>query len=140
MATRQLTTRQIVNLATDPVGGMPGQIYYNTSINAFKYYNGTSWTQITGGGGGGSSLTLLGDSFPEIADDGTLFFNYEYFILYIKLSGAWIQIGSSYTGLDGGDAMTILFDGATNTGGAAVEQDTYVDGGQAQPEQPALLA
>lgn len=60
MATRQLTTRQVVNLASDPGSGTPGQIYYNTSSNTFKYYNGTSWVAISSGGG---------DSLPSQTDN-----------------------------------------------------------------------
>lgn len=43
MATRLLTTQQIVNLAADPATGTSGEIYYNTSINALRYHDGTSW-------------------------------------------------------------------------------------------------
>ena len=63
MATRQLTTKQVVNLASDPASGTPGQLYYNTSLNAFKYYNGTAWVQITGGGG---LSNVSDDTSPEL--------------------------------------------------------------------------
>lgn len=58
MATRQLTTKQVVNLASDPASGTPGEIYYNTVSNVFKYYNGTSWVTFSSGGGGDSFTTI----------------------------------------------------------------------------------
>ncbi len=51
----------VQNLATDPTGLGAGQIYYNTSSNALKYFNGSAWivlaasgvgiTSVSGGGG-----------------------------------------------------------------------------------------
>ena len=58
MATRQLSTRQVVNLASDPASGTPGEIYYNTVSNTFKYYNGTSWVAFSSGGAGNSFETI----------------------------------------------------------------------------------
>lgn len=69
MATRQLTSRQVVNLATDPSGGTPGEIYYNTSSNSFKYYNGTAWVTISGGGDSLPSQT--GNAGNYLTTNGT---------------------------------------------------------------------
>jgi len=33
-------------LSSDPATGAVGAIYYNTSLNALRYYNGTIWTTI----------------------------------------------------------------------------------------------
>lgn len=45
-------------LASDPTGVTAG-FYYNTTDNAFKFYNGTSWAAM---GGGGVSYPLLGSA------------------------------------------------------------------------------
>ena len=71
MATRQLTTRQVVNLATDPGSGTAGEIYYNTASNTFKYYNGSSWVAISSGGGGDSLPTQTGNAGKYLTTDGT---------------------------------------------------------------------
>jgi hypothetical protein len=42
----------VQNLATDPTGLGAGQIYYNTSSNALKYFNGTAWTTLAASGVG----------------------------------------------------------------------------------------
>lgn len=65
MAKRLLSVQKIVNLSSDPQVGTAGEIYYNTSLNAYKYYNGTTWTQITGGPGGGLS-NVVDDTSPEL--------------------------------------------------------------------------
>jgi hypothetical protein len=57
MATRLLTPQRIVNLASDPAAGTSGEIYYNTTISAYKYYNGSAWVEIASGGGGSSSAS-----------------------------------------------------------------------------------
>jgi hypothetical protein len=44
--------------AADPVGGIAGQVYYNTATNAFLYYNGTSWKALGGSGGGLVKVTF----------------------------------------------------------------------------------
>jgi hypothetical protein len=136
MATRQLTTKQIVNLSADPASGTPGEIYYNTSDNIFKYYGDNSWVPLSGGGG---AETLLGDSFPEEVASGSLFFNYSNLVLYIGFAGSWLQVGSVLS-IDGGSSATTIFAGSLDTGGSAVEQEYYVDGGQSQEEQVELLA
>ena len=63
MAKRLLTTQRIVNLASDPASGTAGEIYYNTVDNAFKYYNGSSWTSFSSISGnlpsGGSAGQIL---------------------------------------------------------------------------------
>lgn len=64
MATRQLSTKQVVNRATDPATGTPGELYYNTTINSFKYYNGTTWTEIVSGPSG--LQNVVEDTSPEL--------------------------------------------------------------------------
>ena len=43
LATNQLEQARIENLGADPGSGVSGQIYYNTTANKLKYYNGTAW-------------------------------------------------------------------------------------------------
>ena len=47
----------VQNLATDPTGLGAGQIYYNTSTNALKYFNGSAWTTLAASGVGISSVS-----------------------------------------------------------------------------------
>ena len=47
----------VQNLATDPTGLGAGQIYYNTSTNALKYFNGSAWTTLAASGVGITSVS-----------------------------------------------------------------------------------
>jgi len=61
MATRLLSTQRTVNLSSNPASATAGEIYYNTSDNKLKFYNGTSWTDF---GGGSGTVTSVGVSVP----------------------------------------------------------------------------
>ena len=43
----ELQNGVIQNLPSDPSSGKAGQIYYNTTQKKYRYYNGTSWVNIT---------------------------------------------------------------------------------------------
>lgn len=47
----ELQNSVIQNLATDPGSSKAGQIYYNTTDNKYRYYNGTTWQPISAGAG-----------------------------------------------------------------------------------------
>jgi hypothetical protein len=66
MARRLLSTQKIVNLAADPATGTAGEIYYNTLSNSFKYYNGTSWTELSSAGGGDGLENVEEDTSPTL--------------------------------------------------------------------------
>lgn len=61
MATRLLNTQRIVNLSSNPASASAGEIYYNTSENKLKVYNGSSWGDL---GGGSGTVTSVGVSVP----------------------------------------------------------------------------
>lgn len=42
----ELINAQIQNLATDPAGGVEGQVYYNTAAHEIRVYNGTLWEAV----------------------------------------------------------------------------------------------
>jgi len=63
MAKNFLTGLRLVNLASDPVSGSEGELYFNTTDDVVKIYANGSWTTLTGGGGGGgNSFTNIGTS------------------------------------------------------------------------------
>ena len=49
MSVKRLVPLHAVALETDPVGSRIGDLYYNTTENALKYYDGTAWNLIGGG-------------------------------------------------------------------------------------------
>jgi hypothetical protein len=67
-------------LEQDPASGVSGAIYYNTTSNILKFYNGTTWTAIgTGTGGGGGDVTSIQalPSAPESPSQGSIYFDTE---------------------------------------------------------------
>lgn len=93
MATRLLSTQRVVNLATDPASGTAGELYYNTTTNVFKYYNGTIWTEILGAEDG-ASITVS-ETSPSPAAQGDLWLNSGNFKLYVYYDSFWVEIGGS---------------------------------------------
>jgi ABC-type dipeptide/oligopeptide/nickel transport system ATPase component len=65
-------------LNSDPSGATAGAIYYNTSDQALKVYDGTTWSVIGSGGGGGSSTATSIQALTEAPNSptqGTVYFD-----------------------------------------------------------------
>jgi hypothetical protein len=79
MARKFLTPITPPSLSSDPGSGVTGAIYFNTTSNVLKYYNGTSWQEIGSGGGGGGSGTATAiqalSTAPSSPTQGTVYFD-----------------------------------------------------------------
>lgn len=77
MAKKFLTPVTPPSLASDPASGVAGAIYYNTTANVLKFYNGTTWSAVgTGGGGSGTSNSLeVLDTAPNSPAQGRIYFD-----------------------------------------------------------------
>ena len=64
MTKRLLTTEKILNLSADPPTGTAGEMYFNTTIKVYRYYDGTQWTNSSGG-----INHLSEDINPQLAAD-----------------------------------------------------------------------
>lgn len=75
MARKFLTPLAPPSLSTDPSSSIAGAIYYNTSDNVLKFYNGTAW-QAIGAGGGGTATTIQAlDTAPISPSQGSVYFD-----------------------------------------------------------------
>ena len=78
MARKFLTPVTPPSLASDPASGVAGAIYYNTTANVLKFYNGTTWSAVGTGGGGGTgtsnSLEVLSTA-PNSPAQGRIYFD-----------------------------------------------------------------
>lgn len=116
-----LTPINLLNGASDPASGTIGDIYFNTTSNTVKVYNGTSWTTIAGGGGGSITVSATAPSSPT---SGALWFNSNTGQLFIYYSSYWLEVGaggsgaasSTTTSVDGGSFDSVApYDGGDPT-------------------------
>ena len=63
-----LNSAIIYGTSTDPGSGSTGQIFYNTTSNVLKYYNGTAWTPLTTGG---TAVTSINSANGSVTLQGT---------------------------------------------------------------------
>lgn len=68
----ELQKVRLQNLASDPVSPTPqkGWVYFNTTANEARVYNGTTWVAMAGSGGSTSPLTTKGDIWMYSSADG----------------------------------------------------------------------
>ena len=67
----ELQNTVIQNLAADPNNGVKGQIYYNTTVNKYKYYNGSTWNPIGEGAGTVTSVAISNDTDGGLSVSGS---------------------------------------------------------------------
>ena len=67
----ELRNAKIQNLASAPTSAT-GLVYFDTTLNAFYGYNGTSWVSFGGGGGGGLSGSGTINYLPKFSASTTL--------------------------------------------------------------------
>lgn len=101
MAKRFLTPVAPPALDSDPAGGVEGAIYFNSSTNALKFYNGTNWVELSQAGGvtAASSIRTL-SSAPTSPSEGDVYFNTEENIFKIYNGTAWSDVGGPKAILD----------------------------------------
>lgn len=75
MAKKYLTPIAPPSLSSDPASGVIGAIYYNTTSNVLKFYNGTAWTAIGTGQGGTATTIQALDTAPNSPSQGAIYFD-----------------------------------------------------------------
>ena len=112
--TNELLNGVIQNLGTDPVSGKAGQVYYNTSDQKLKYYNG-----------GASAWQYVGNSNEEIED------------LIANLIDAGTGISVNYN--DGSSSLVIANTGVVSVAGTVNEVDVSASAGNVTISLPSTI-
>lgn len=120
MARRFLTSLRLANLSSDPGSASAGDIYYNSSSQAIKLYNGSSWSEVGSGGGGGSSLVESASAYPVSESNGKLLYNTSNDRIAIYFNSVWKEFAYLIDiNLDGGNSFTVDFESDVDGGTSA---------------------
>mgnify|MGYP001260899455 CR=1 FL=1 len=96
MSVKRLVPLHAVELASDPANARSGDIYYNTTDNQLRFYNGSSWQPFTSDAG--DQLLIHTHTY-----DGAIFSVQEASVSATEVDGG--------TTIEATDAMTL--DGGT---------------------------
>lgn len=81
----ELINARIHNNASDPLSPVAGQIYFNTTDNELRYYDGVQWVS-------GSSVEFGSPAArPEASKAGQLYVDTEANVIYVDNGTTWLQ-------------------------------------------------
>jgi len=87
-------------LSSDPTGSYVGEIYYNSTVNALKFFNGTTWSVIgTGGSGTSNAFQVLADS-PASPSQGRVYFDSSEKTIKVYNGDIWYDVAGPKELLD----------------------------------------
>jgi hypothetical protein len=135
---------------TDPITGIGGALYFNTTFNVLKVYDGSTWNEIasTGTSGitqsfadnrylrldGGNTPTgaiSMGSQFLRFANlttrlsagtTGQVYYNTDTNKLDLYNGSSWIPVGSGVTQISAGNGITLSNNPITTYGTVAVNE------------------
>lgn len=73
MAKRFLSTINLPRLSSDPASGSEGELYYNTTTDTVRIYNGSIWSDLSGAGASSNSFETFStpNGTSPVADSAT---------------------------------------------------------------------
>jgi hypothetical protein len=135
---------------TDPITGIGGALYFNTTFNVLKVYDGTTWNEIASTGTSGitqsfadsrylrldggnvpSAAISMGSQFLRLANlttrlspgtAGQVYYNTDTNKLDLYNGSSWVPVGSGITQLNAGNGITLSNNPITTFGTVSVDQ------------------
>lgn len=102
MTKRLLSTQRIVNLSSNPVSGTAGEVYFNTSDQELKVYNGSIWEPL----GGSGNVVFYQASAPESPAIGDIWVDSDEDVIVFNPNEFIQKSGGTFTGLVSGISPT----------------------------------
>lgn len=94
MAKKFLTPVTPPALSSDPASGVEGAIYFNSSSNALKYYNGSSWVELSQAGGATAATSIRTlSTAPSSPAEGDVYFNTAENVIKVYNGIGWSDVG-----------------------------------------------
>lgn len=87
-------------LSSDPTGSYVGEIYYNSTVNALKFFNGTTWSVIGTGGSGTSNAFQVLDDSPASPSQGRVYFDSSEKTIKVYNGDIWYDVAGPKELLD----------------------------------------
>lgn len=118
MASRKfLVPANLLNLAEDPASGTSGDIYFNTTSDKLKIYDGTVWVEV--GAGGGSAITVS-ETAPVSPTIGDAWYQNTTGSFYVYDGSFWVEVNGvvaseSFKTISVSGQSDIVADGVTDT-------------------------
>lgn len=129
MAKKFLTPVVPPSLGSDPAGAVAGAIYFNNSLNALRYYDGSGWITIGAATEGSTaSAVQIVSSYASSPVNGTVAFNTTTNRFVIAYNGIWNEIAfksEMESPIDGGNSLTESFDMILNGGDSS--DNTFIN-------------
>jgi hypothetical protein len=135
---------------TDPSTGVGGALYFNTTYNVLKVYDGSTWNEIASTGTSGITQSFadsrylrldggnvptaaisMGSQFLRLANlttrlsagiAGQVYYNTDTNKLDLYNGSAWVPVGSGITQLNAGNGITLSNNPITTFGTVSVDQ------------------
>lgn len=115
----------LLNSATDPTSASQGDVYYNSTSDRIRFYDGTQWNDIGSGAGGGTTI-FVSETTPIASSIGDAWFKSSTSELFIWDGTYWVE-ATSTVGTDLVNDLTPQLGGDLDANGFGIDNVDHID-------------